>query len=162
MKTGATDPLILRFIIALLALADGVLHLALDWILFGGNLIGALEIPPRPPPGAPGAAAPPPGPTPPELPLQLNQLFLLDFIGYVVFALVFWFGARWLGRWRWLLDLLMIVYVIGAIVGWLAYGKPNPMGLGYLSKAIEVLLILALLAHAWMVRGRRGVVAAAA
>jgi hypothetical protein len=33
--------------------------------------------------------------------------------------------------------------------GWLRIGGPNPRGLGYLSKSIEIVLVLALLVHIW-------------
>jgi len=66
--------------ISLLALADGLLHLRLDYLLFGSTLWGSARPgggpPPGPPPGGgplPGAAGPPPGghgpgsPFPPSL-----------------------------------------------------------------------------------------------
>ncbi len=142
---------ILAGIIVVLALADGLLHLLLDFILFGGSLIGSgppPEPPPGPPPGAPaGGAGPPPGPPRQPFPLPLNELFLLNFIGYVVLVLVFWFSPRWLGARRWVVDVVLIVYTAASIVAWLQIGRPNPHGLGYVSKAMEVVLILALAAH---------------
>ncbi len=137
---------ILPAIIAVLALADGLVHFSLDFVLFRGNFFGPGRS--GPPPGRP---APPPGGGPPHLPLPLNEMFLLNFIGYVVLALLFWFAPRWLGERRWLMNLVMIVYVAATFVGWWEFGRPNPMGLGYLSKGIEVLLVVALVAHAWVV-----------
>ena len=149
---------ILRAAIAILALADGVLHLMLDFVLFRGNLWGPLQF--GPPPEAPGGASgPPPGPQPPQLPLQLNQLFLLNFVGFIVLVLLFWFGHRWLGRWHRLVDVALILYTATVFVGWVAFGMPNPMGLGYISKAIEIVLVIALLAHLWMGLRPRGVAA---
>ncbi len=86
-----------------------------------------------------------------HLPLPLNELFLLNALGYIVLVLLFWFGPRLLGRWRWLVDAALLLYAAAASVAWLEIGKPNPMGLGYLSKGIESVLILALLAHLWIV-----------
>jgi hypothetical protein len=133
-------PRLLTGLIVLLALADGVLHFALDFILFRGNVFGSLG----PPPGAP-----PSGGGPPPFPLPLNQLFALNVIGYVVLVLIFWFGAPRLGRRRWVVDVLLILYVVVIFLGWLRVGGPNPMGLGYLSKAMELVLVIALLAHIW-------------
>jgi hypothetical protein len=137
----------LPVVITLLALADGALHLALDIVLFRGNFIGRLG----PPPGAapPAPANLPPGP-PVPLPLPLNQMFLLNCIGYVVLVTLFWFVLRRRSRWRAWMDLVLIVYVAATFLGWVDFGAPNPMGLGYLSKAIELLLVIALLGHSWM------------
>ncbi len=63
--------------------------------------------------------------------------------------LVFWFGRRWLGRWSWLVDVVMIVYAAATFTAWWAFGRPNPMGLGYLSKGIEIVLIIALVTDIW-------------
>ncbi len=146
MKERKNDQ-ILRIIIAVLALADGVIHLLLDFILFGGR--GG-------PPSGPRPAVPPGGPPPaarafPVI-LPLNVLFLLNFIGAVVLVLLFWFGPRWLGRRRWWVNVAMIVYAAATFGAWLMFGRPNPMGLGYLSKGIEIILIVALLVDIWMIR----------
>ena len=122
----------LRLVIILLAIADGLLHLALNWILFRGNFFGAL-------------------PFPSPLPLPLNQLFSLNFVGYVVLAVAFWYAPRFLGRGRWLLDVVLMAYTLLSIVGWVQLGMPNPHGLGYLSKALEITLIGALVIHAWSI-----------
>ncbi len=142
---------ILRASIAILALADGVLHLLLRFILFRG--------PPGPPPGAaPGGSGPSPGPRPSPFVLPLPDLFLLNFIGYVVLVLVFWFGRRWLGRMRWAVDGVLIVYAAATLAAWLVVGGPNPMGLGYTSKGIEIVLIIALIVHIWNILRQRGIV----
>jgi hypothetical protein len=170
--------------ITVLALADGVLHLTLDFVLFHGQLFGS-GAGGGPPGGAaagratvagassasapvasgtaagaapvgtsaagPGGAGAPPGPPSMPFPLPLNELFLLNFLGFVVLVLWFWFGPRrwaWLARRRWLIDLVLLLYTAASVVGWFAVGRPNPMGLGYLSKALELALILALVVHA--------------
>jgi hypothetical protein len=48
-------------------------------------------------------------------------------------------------------------YAALSIVAWLEMGRPNPLGLGYLSKALEIGLILAAAAHARMVLRTRPV-----
>jgi hypothetical protein len=122
----------LRVVIILLAIADGLLHLALNVVLFRGNFFGALPF-----------ASP--------FPLPLNQLFSLNFVGYVVLAVVFWYAPRLLGPRGWLVDVVLLVYTLLSIVGWLQVGLPNPRGLGYLAKAFELALIVALAVHAWSV-----------
>jgi hypothetical protein len=132
----------LRLVIVLLALADGVLHFALNFVLFRGNVFGTLPF--RSP-----------------FPLPMNQLFLLNFVGYVVLAVVFWYAPRFLGPRRWLVNVVLIVYTLLSIIGWVKIGLPNPQGLGYLSKALELALIVALAVDAWSVMRRRELVAGA-
>jgi hypothetical protein len=137
---------LLAGLITLLALADGVLHLSLDFVLFRGNVFGRLGPPPGAPPPPPGGG----GGGPPPLPLPLNQLFALNLIGYAVLVLLLWFVAPRLGTWSWLVDAAFLVYVALVFAGWLRLGAPNPMGfLGYLSKFIELVLVLAVLARLW-------------
>jgi hypothetical protein len=129
--------MMLRIVVVILAIADGLLHLALDFVLFRGNVFGRL-------------------PFSSPFPLPLNQLFFLNLIGFVVLAAAFWFAPRFLGPRRWLVDVVLIVYAMLSILGWVQIGKPNPQGLGYLSKALEVGLIVALAVHAWRIlRPRR-------
>jgi hypothetical protein len=118
---------ILVLAIAVLALADGILHLALDIVLFRGRFFAN----------------------------ELSILFLLNFIGYVVLAGAYLLSNRLLGSRAWLLDLMTAVYVLAAIVMWAQRGGPNPMGLGYLSKGLEVLLVVAVAAHWWMSQRNR-------
>lgn len=158
----ADGHLILSAVITILALADGALHFLLDFVLFHGTFIGTPQLgpPPGPPPGAPSSPPPAPPPMPPwMLPVlsHLNELFLLNAIGYVALVLVFWFGRGWLGARRWLLDVVIIIYTAISILGWVEVGEPNPNGLGYISKVIEVVLIVVLAAHIWTVIGERGV-----
>ncbi|HEY3118765.1 MAG TPA: hypothetical protein VGK54_18645, partial [Chloroflexota bacterium] len=125
--------------ITLLALVDAALHFALDFILFRGQVWG------DPFANLPPGATPPPQP----LPLPLNELFVLNAVGYLVLVVAFWLAPRWLGRWSWLVSLAILGYAVAAIVGWMMYGKPNPNGLGYTSKAIEVVLVLIAAGYAW-------------
>ncbi len=148
---------LLPVIITILALADGFLHLSLDFILFRGNLFGS-GFPGRPPPGRPpGAPTGTPRPPGPGFrpPLPLNELFVLNLVGYVILVLFFWFGPRWLGKWRWLTDVALLVYVAVVFGGWWSLGRPNPMGLGYLARAVEILLVIALVSHTWLLLARR-------
>jgi len=123
-QTGSTSERILPWVIPGLALADGVLHLSLDLILFRGRFFAN----------------------------TLSVLFLLDFLGYVVLTAAFVLSPRWLGSKRWLVNAAMILFVAIALVDWAARGGPNPRGLGYLSKVVEVLLVAALAAHLQILR----------
>ena len=150
---GRVGQLVLGGIISLLALGDGTLHLALNAILFGGarrRPTGTQgNTPPGPPPGAPR------GPVRNPFILPLNQLFLLNFAGEVALVLVFWLTRRWLGARRWIVDVAMIVYAGATFVAWWIFGRPNPMGLGYLSKGIEIVLIIALIVDIWTIARQR-------
>src|SRR4051794_20505463 len=101
--------MVLRVIIVLLALADGILHLMLDYVLFRGNFLGPLSFPS-------------------PFPLPMNQLFVLNLVGYVVLAVVFWFGPRLLGERHWLIDVVLIGFSALTIIAWLQIGSPNPRG----------------------------------
>jgi heme A synthase len=142
-------------LISVLAIADGLLHLYLDAALFRGNFFGPLG----PPPGAP---VPPPGARPPgppiPLPLPLNQMFVANLVGYVVLIALMWLAFRSLGRWRWWIDVPLVVYTAVVFLAWWQFGRPNPMGLGVLSKTIEVVLVLALLVHIWLLTRKPAVV----
>jgi hypothetical protein len=154
---------ILTAVIVLLALADGLLHLSLDFVLFGGNFFGTPSFGPPPggrpggpgpygpprgrPPGGPGGSG---GPAPLPFPLPLNQLFFLNFLGYMVLVIAFLLAPRFLGARAWIVDIVFALYAAATIVGWFLAGAPNPMGLGVISKVLEVTLIVVLLIHAWM------------
>lgn len=141
---------VLRLLIAVLALGDGLLHLSLDFILFRGNLFGSgFPGGPRPGGAPPGGGPPPSGPGPLPLPLPLNQLFLLNFVGAVVLSAFFWLSPRLLGNKSWLANIVLILYEATTFAGWWLFGKPNPMNLGYLSKGIEIVLIAALAVGIW-------------
>ena len=125
--------MLIRTVIVVLAVLDGALHLWLNQALFRGNFFGPQQFPS-------------------PFPLQMNHMFTLNFVGYVILAILFWFSGRLLGSRRWLIDVVMIVYAALSIIGWLMIGGPNPQGLGYISKALEVALIIALAVH---MRGAR-------
>lgn len=133
----------LAVIMTVLALADGVLHVSLDFVLFRGNLLGRLG----PPPGAP--APPPGGGGPPSFLVPLNQAFTLNLLGYVALVLILWFVGPRLGSWQWLVDALIVVYVAIVFIAWLNFGAPNPRGLGYLSKTVEIVLMVVSLVRLW-------------
>jgi hypothetical protein len=154
--------LILPVIITLLALADGLLHLRLIYVLFRGRLWGRPSFggpPPGAPPrvGGPPSGAPRGGPTNPIpfVSLPLNELFLLNCIGFVVLVLLLWLVLRRFGRWVWVMDIVLIGFTALSIIGWIRIGKPNPMGYGHLSKGIEIALIVALLVHLCYLLARR-------
>ncbi len=138
-----TTTRILSIVIVVLALADGILHLSLDFILFGGR---------NGPPSGPRPALPPPAARAFPFILPLNQLFILNFVGEVILVVLFVISRRWFGRRRWLVNVAMIVYAAATFVAWLMFGRPNPMGLGYLSKGIEIVLIIALASDLWLMR----------
>ena len=110
--------------IVVLALAAGVLHLALDVVLFRGRFF--LN--------------------------TLSVLFLLNGIGFCALGVAFLLGRRWLGERRWLINVALIGYTAATVIAWVWWGAPNPRGLGYTAKAIEIALIVALLAHLWELR----------
>ena len=144
MNSARLTNLFLPVVITLLALADGALHLTLDIVIFRGNFFGSLG----PPPGAPPPGARPGPPLP--MPLPLNQMFLLNLVGYVLLAALFWFVLSRHRRWlRWVVA-LMTAYVAIVFLAWLEYGAPNPQGIGYISKSIEAVLVIALLSYGWM------------
>ena len=146
MKSTSTA-IWLAVIISVLALLDGTLHLALDAVLFRGNFLGPLG----PPPGAPAPAAggARPGPLVP-LPLPLNQMFVLNFVGYLILVALLWYVIRRFGSPQVWVDVVFIIYVGLAFLAWVQAGGPNPRGLGYLSKSIEIVLVLVLLTHIWV------------
>jgi hypothetical protein len=146
---------ILPVVITILALADGVLHFSLDFILFRGNIFGFGRPPGGAPPGGRPPGPPPGGGPAVPMPLPLNELFLLNLIGWIVLVILFWLGPSLFGRARWVIDAAMIIFAALTILGWLDIGHPNPMGLGYLAKAIELVLIVVLFAHLGSIVGQR-------
>jgi hypothetical protein len=65
-------------------------------------------------------------------------------------VVLLWFAFRRLGQWRAWIDIPLLVYTAVVFLAWVEFGGPNPMGLGYLSKGIEVVIVLALLTHIWL------------
>ncbi len=74
---------------------------------------------------------------------------MLNFAGEAVLVLLFLFVRDRLGANRWWVNVIMIVYAAVTFVAWWLFGRPNPMGLGYLSKSIEIVLIVALGVDIW-------------
>jgi hypothetical protein len=90
-------------LMVVLMLADGVLHLRLNFLLNGGTLWGAAKPggghPAGPPPGAPAGGVPAGGHPPSNpFPLPLNEMFTLNFVAAIVLAVVFLIASRWLPR----------------------------------------------------------------
>jgi hypothetical protein len=110
--------------IAALALIDGILHLAL--VLFPLVRQGRFFF------------------------NELTVLFVLNFVAYIVLGGALLFGRRMLGSRLWLVNLALGLVAAVSIVMWLQRHGPNPLGLGYPSKAIEVLLVVAVAAHFWL------------
>jgi heme A synthase len=52
-------------------------------------------------------------------------------------------------------DVAFLVYIALIVAGWLTLRAPNPMGLGYLSKGIELVLVCAVLYHLWTLLSAR-------
>jgi hypothetical protein len=141
--------------ITLLTLADGALHLRLDWLLFGGTVWGQPAFggghgpggPPGPPSGARPGGPPPGGGSGMPFPFSLNEMFFLNFLTAVALVLAFWTAYRWFRRWLWLVDAAIAGFAAYAIWGWFQVGKPNPQNLGHITKGIEAALIVLVVAH---------------
>jgi hypothetical protein len=118
-------PKLVAALVVALALADAGLHLSLDFLFFSGNFFAN----------------------------ELSRLFFLNFVGYIVLTVAFILRRRLLGSRAWLTDAALVAFALGSIGMWLSRNAPNPQGLGYPSKAMEVLLILAASAHLLMTRG---------
>ena len=116
---------VLSIIIPVLALVDGLVHLTLDLTVFHGHFTQN----------------------------TLSELFLLNFLGYVGLIVVFFLISNASATWRSALDVLIIVYAAVTFYEWLSRGGPNPMGLAYVAKPAEILLVIALVAHVLELRG---------
>jgi len=106
--------------IAAFGLVDGLIHGYLVLSVFHGHFLGNL----------------------------LPTLFVLDFIGWIALIAAFLLS---LASYRWLhpvIDLTMALYAAVEIVVWISKGGPDPLGLGYLAKGVEAVLIVGLLVHA--------------
>jgi hypothetical protein len=66
-------------------------------------------------------------------------LFTLNAIGYTVLALALIVPIPLFARFRWLIRLALLGFVLATIGGWIMFGARYDMA--YLSKAIEVVLI---------------------
>jgi hypothetical protein len=134
--------------LALLTIGDGILHLRLNYLLNGGTLWGKISMkgsarPPGPPPGGPPAGMRPLGGRPPSnpFPLPLNEMFTLNFIAALVLTTALLVAIVWLPRWLALVDVALMAFSAASIYGWWEMGKPNPQGLGHLSKLLELAII---------------------
>ncbi len=77
----------------------------------------------------------------------MSILFALNFVGFVGVAMLLLAAPRVLGARAWLADALLAAFTVTRIVAWLNHGAPNPVGLGYIDKGIEVVLLGALAEH---------------
>lgn len=143
-------------LIALLALAIGILHFALDFVLFGGRFIGRAAPAPRPAASAP-SPSPPPGPPPgigrligPHLP----ELFVANLFLFVMLAIIFLLVSRGRPTTRAVVDVLLVLAAVATLVGWYGIGRPNPRGLGQWAVTLEFALIAAALVHSVIVARR--------
>jgi hypothetical protein len=141
----------LTALLVLLALAVGILHLALDFVLFRGNILGRLG----PPPGAP----PPPnggGGGLPSFPfgLQLNQMFFANLVVFVVLALLMLAAMRAQPVLPRVVDVLLIAATLYTLYGWNNLRRPNPQGLGQIAVSLEIALIVVAVAHFFAVNRR--------
>jgi hypothetical protein len=105
--------------IVLLTLADGLIHLSLAFILYHGQLFAD----------------------------AFSTLFVLNFLGALALIAAFLLSPRFAPGDRRAIDLLIMTYAAIAFVVWFTVGRPNPSGLGYLSKTIEVVLVIVLYLH---------------
>ena len=85
----------------------------------------------------------------------MNELFLLNCIGFIALVLVLWLVLRRFGCAVWVVDVALIAFTTLSIVGWVRVGKPDPMGYGHISKGVEIALIIVLLAHIGYLNTRR-------
>ncbi|MHB8618732.1 MAG: hypothetical protein ACYDAG_04035 [Chloroflexota bacterium] len=129
-------------LVALLALAVGGLHLALNFVVFHGHIFSS--------PGGPARPRRPGGPAGPGIPggLSLPQLFLANFIVYVVLAIVFVAVSRGNRLVRAGVDVLLILVTVATLVGWNRFRRPNPHGLGMSAVILEIALIVLEVIHA--------------
>jgi hypothetical protein len=104
--------------IVILTLADGLIHLSLDFIVFQGRLFA--------------------GP--------FSTLFVLNFLASLALIAAFLLSPRFAPFDRREIDLVIMAWAGIAFVAWFMAGRPGD-GLGYVSKAIEVVLILVLVVH---------------
>ena len=142
----------LTAVVVLLALAIGVLHLALDFVLFRGNVLGQLGPPPGAPPPRPGAGLPTF-----LLGLQLNQMFFANLVVFVVLAIAVLAFSRARPLLPACVDVLLILATLYTLYGWNSLRRPNPMGLGRIALGLEIALIVAAAVHLVVVRRRPAV-----
>jgi hypothetical protein len=81
---------------------------------------------------------------------SLHQQFLLYTVVALLLVVGLYVAPRRLGSRAWIASVALMVWELGAVGAWLiAYHAPNPPGLvpdeGYVSKVIELLIVLVLL-----------------
>jgi hypothetical protein len=133
--------------ISALALAAGVIHLLLVYVLFGSA--------PPPAAGAPAPSGPPPGASPNPLFMYLPYLFVLNFLGFSLLTGLFLLVRRASLGVRLAVDALLGLMTVATLWGWNSMGRPNPHGLGTVALVVEVALLVALLAHVFALRRQR-------
>lgn len=84
-----------------------------------------------------------------------SMLFMGNALGYVVLAIAMIAPVAILAKYRWLVRAALLAFTIATIVGWILFGARYFMG--YLDKALEIVLIVLLLIE--MVRYDGGPVA---
>ncbi len=139
---------LLQISIIILAVATALVH------LFRALSMGAMSAgrPPgfsgtRPPRGfsggRPGAGGVPPGMSLlSHLPVSLQVLFLLNFIGYIVLVVALYLPA--LRRFQRIIRWVLIIYTAITIILWFLVTGGSYSLLGYIDKPIEVALIILL------------------
>jgi len=132
---------ILSGIIVLLALGIGILHFALDFVLFRGNILGSFGPPPG---GAPSGA-----PAMPAWPgvIPLNRLFLASLVLFLLLAILFLAFSRGPAVLRGGIDVLLIAAGAATLIGWNNIRRPNPMGLATWAVAMEIAIVVFAAVH---------------
>jgi len=110
---------VLPAMIVVLALADALVHLSLDIFLFDGQFLAGF----------------------------LNVLFLLNFAGYLVLTIGFVICRRFSTKLHRAVSLALVAYATATVLAWLGGGQDDLLSLGYVSKAAELTLIVALILY---------------
>ena len=116
MHTSAFRKHLLPGIIIVLALVDGTIHLELDRLLFGGNILSG----------------------------HVSELVTLNFVGYLGLVGLLVIAPSVLGPRQWMAYALLGVYTLTTIGAWIYFGGPNPVGLGHVDKGLEIVLLIAI------------------
>lgn len=131
---------VLSVVMALLALAIGILHFSLDFVLFRGRFFGGGR------PGGPGG-----------LQGSLPQLFVANLILFAVLAILLLSLSRARTALRAGVDVLILAAALATLVGWNSIHRPNPRGLGAIAASLEIALIVLTLVHILTLpRGSKG------
>ncbi|HEX6513000.1 MAG TPA: hypothetical protein VF157_11905 [Chloroflexota bacterium] len=151
MDQGRVARAALAVLVTLLALIAGAIHLV--------RTLMSLGPPPGPPRSGPPPGGRPPGGGPSGIPAligpHLAQAFALNFVAFVVLAILFVALSRGPRGVRGLIDVLLILLSAGTLYAWYAYGHINPRGLGMLSLVVELGLIVLAAVHLATLRSHR-------